>query len=213
MKASSLITALRYQLADLEALGFSDALLIDYINDGLCLIYDLKPEAFAASRVLKALCGDVQTLDGCCDRLLSVDAISTPSGLWVDMIRQGSVKMAREFDKTPAGTPARTYSLRENVYDEFTVWPPVAPGECVYFRITCTEPPAPVGALSDDVPECRHHEALMQYVLFRAYQTESESVTSQTLSGQCFERFMSLLGVERQTVNAVRENNDRPNEP
>lgn len=213
MKVKSLIAEVRYQLSDIEGLGYSDDLLIEFINDGLCFIYDLKPELFAESRVLKAQCGDVQIIDECCDRLLSVDAISSPTGIFVDIIRQTSVKMARDFDKTPAGIGARTWSMRENVYNEFYVWPPVEKCECVYFRVTCTVPPDPVVELTDQVPDCKHHEALVQYILWRAYLMETESTTSLQLSQVCYDKIFQILGIERQTDNSMRETNGRYNKP
>ena len=175
MKARSIITEARYQLHDLNAHGFPDELLIEFINDGLCLIYQLKPEAFAKSRLHQASVGDVQCLDSCCDRLLSVDAISDACGNTLDIVRQGSTKQAFLFDKAPINQHARTVKLKANVLNEFYVHPPIGPDEVVYFRVTCTVQPEAVTGLSDDIPGCAHHEALLNYIFYRAYATESES--------------------------------------
>jgi len=211
MKVQSLLTELRYQLNDLEGLGYPDDLLTEFINDGLCFIYRYHPEHFAHSTVHEAVLGDVQCLGACCDRLLSVDAVCDACGNFVDMVRQGSTKQAALFDKAPINPVMRTVKLRANVNNEFAVWPPVTANEQpLYFRATCTRPPEAVRFGTDDIPGCAHHEALLNYVLYRAYAVETESQTSAALSQTCYQRCLQLLGLEQTALTSARENNERP---
>lgn len=210
MKVKSLITEIRYQLSDLQGLGYPDKLLLEFINDGLCLIYKLRPEAFAKSRILKAKLGSVQCLDDCCDRLLSVDAIVDACGNPLDIVRQGSTKMAALFDKAPINQHARTYKIRSNVENEFEVHPPVRGDEDVYFRVTCTSPPDAVTGPESVVPSCAHHEALFNYILYRAYAVESESETSRGLSNEAYQRMLQILGLERAANSNARMVNEQP---
>lgn len=210
MKVKSLITEVRYQLSDIQGLGYSDELLMEFINDGLCFIYQMRPEAFAASRILKGKLGSVQCVDDCCDRLLSVDAIVDACGNSLDIIRQGSTKMAALFDKAPINQHARTYKIRSNVENEFEVHPPILEDEDVFFRVTCTSPPDAVTSLTDDVPGCTHHEALLNYVFYRAYAVESESETSRGLSNEAHQRMMQVLGLQKAANTGARMTNEQP---
>lgn len=210
MKVESLITEIRYQLSDLQGLGYPVKLLLEFINDGLCLIYQLRPEAFAKSRILKGKLGSVQCLDDCCDRLLSVDSIVDACGNSLDIIRQGSTKMAALFDKPPINQHARTYKIRSNVENEFEVHPPIRSDEDVYFRVVCTSPPDAVDELNDTLPNCKHHEALINYVLYRAYAVESESETSRGLSNEAYQRMLQILGLEKAANNSARMVNEQP---
>lgn len=210
MKLKSLIAETRYQLGDLRGVGYPDDLLIEFINDGLCLIYNLVPEKFARSRILQANVGDVQCLDECCDKLLSVDAIVDACGNYLDVIRQGSVKMGQAFDKAPINKGARTWKARANVENEFYVHPPVRHDEVLYFRVTCTSPPDAVRGMEDDIPGCLHHEALLNYVFSRAYAIETESQSSASLSQMYFQRMQQLLGLQRATDQSMREDNEQP---
>lgn len=203
MKVQSLINEIRIQLSDARGLGYPDNLLIEFINDGLCMIYQLKPEDFATSRVLQANQGAVQCLDACCDRLISVDGVSDACGNPVDIMREGSVKMAQAFDKRPVNAHARTFSLRPNVNNEFVVHPPVRADETVYFLVTCTTPPDPVQSVNDHIPDCANHEALTNYILYRAYLLETESATSAELAGRMYNQLFQLIGVERVTDRSV----------
>lgn len=210
MKIQSLINEVRYQLSDINGLGYPDDLLIEFINDGLCYIYKMVPEAFAQSRILTGKVGSVQCVDDCCDRLLSVDAIVDACGNHLDIIRQGSTKMAYLFDKSPINEHAKTFKIRSNVEGEFEVHPPIRVDEDVFFRVTCTVPPGSITDLTDDVPGCNHHEALLNYIFYRAYLIESESETSRALSSEAYQRMVQLLGANRATNNSVRQVNEQP---
>lgn len=205
MKAKALITEARYQLSDIRGEGYPDDLLLEFINDGLCFIYQLKPEFFAHSQTLQANQGVVQCLGDCCDRLLSVDGIADACGNHVDIIRKGSVSQALAFDKPAINAHARTYSIRPNVKNEFWVHPPIRADEVLYFRVTCTTPPEAVQSLNDNVPDCSNHEALLYYILYRAYLVETESATSMQLANQMYAQIMQLIGVERLTDRSVAD--------
>lgn len=210
MKVEALINEIRYQLSDLQGLGYPNKLLLEFINDGLCFIYQLRPEAFAKSRILKGKLGSVQCLDDCCDRLLSVDAVVDACGNPLDIIRQGSTKMAALFDKAPINQHARTYKIRSNVENEFEVHPPIRSDEDVYFKVVCTSPPDAVKTKDDVIQDCKHHEALINYVLYRSYAVESESETSRGLSNEAYQRMLQILGLEKASNNSVRMVNEQP---
>lgn len=208
MKASSLLAEIRYDIADLRAHGYPDAILMEYINDGLCFIYSLRPELFTQSQVYKAKCGSLQCVGDCCDRLVSVDAITDCCGNTIDHVKQGSTSMARQFDKgSIPGGAARVHSFTKNNSKEFVVEPPVGANEELYFRITCTSPPKSVDA-TGELPGCFNHEALLRYVKYRVYGTETESATSMQLSDRHYQRMLELLGLQRKLIEEMVDTND-----
>lgn len=212
MKVSSILMELRYQLADVRALSYPDELLLEWLNDGLCFIHQALPEAFARTQVVRAVAGSVQCVDDCCTELFSVDAVTDVCGSPLPiktcssehLLRTGSVRMAEAFQKRNS-KGARTVQLSPKVSQQFWVNPPVSDNEELYFRVTCSSPPEPVTALSDDLPDCKHHEALFHYVLYRAYLTEMDSPSSHALSNEAYQRVISLLGLERSTRKIIQQ--------
>lgn len=207
MKVKSLITEIRYQLSDLRKQGYPDDLLIEFINDGLCFIQSLRPEDFTKSVVYKAKCGSLQCVNDCCERLVSVDAISDCCGNTIDFIKKGNVEQAMSFDKSTPGGPARIYSMKKAGKNEFIVHPPIKPNEEVYFRVTCTGSPDAID-IDGDVPGCANHEALLRYVWYRAYAIETESATSMALSDRHYTRLMQLIGIQRDLIDDLVETED-----
>lgn len=204
MKVSSFLNELRYQLNDIEGLGYPEPLLLEFLNDGLRLVYELKPQHFAHSQVVRAKYGTVQCLDDCFDRLISVDAVCDKNGNSVGIIRQASVKMAEAFDKAPINYHAYHYTIRDEVRREFTVYPPVH--QEMYWRITCTTPPNAVVSAEDDLTY-RFHEALLHYALYRAYSLETESVSSSTLAQQHQQQFYQLLQIKKAINDSSQQDN------
>lgn len=207
MRLRGLIRELRLMINDAEGLGYSEDFLIEVINDGLCLIYQLRPEAFAVSRLLPAQLGGVQCINDCCDRLISVDGITDDCGNPIAHIRQGSVKTSRSFDKSAIGGSGYVFSLRDGVSNQFEVAPAIAKQGQFSFRITCTSKPAALQGLDDEVPDCTHHEALLNYALYRLYAVETDSAVSQQLSARYYNQMMQLLGIERALAQEILEDN------
>lgn len=212
MKVSSMLMELRYQLADLRGLAYPDELLMEWINDGLCFIHQTLPESFSKTQVIPATIGSVQCVSDCCTKLFSVDAVTDACGNPLPikscssfhLLREGSIKMAESFQKRGV-KGARTVQLNHKVENQFFVNPPIIEGENVYFRVTCSSPPNPVSSKDEDLPDCEHHEALFHYVLYRAYLTEMDSPNSHALSGEAYQRALSLLVLERNTRRLMKD--------
>lgn len=210
MKAQSLINELRYHLGDLGALGYPDALLIEYINDGLRLIYDLKPEDFAVSLILPAQPGSVQCVNACCDRLVSVDALCDACGNTLEGVRQVSVKTAEAFNKAPINRHLYAWTLRDIDPTQFIVHPPIQTGQDVHFRITCTCPPDAVHSIGDALPDKLNSQALLHYCLYRAYAVESDSQSSSAQAQIHYQNMMQLLTGQRQIDRELHQDNRTP---
>lgn len=208
MKTESFLNKIRLLVGDIEGLGYSDELLIEFINDGLCLIHSMRPDWFVESLVVEAQVGAVQKLPACCAKLFSVDAVCDACGYPLDLLLQNSVKMARAFNKKPMREAhARSFFIRDSVPDAFEVHPPVLPDEELFFRVTVSVLPDAVTSLNDELPECKMQEALLHYVLYRVYSVETESVTSVNLAESHYSKLFAYLGVERASDREVLEDN------
>lgn len=205
MTLDSFIAEIRYHLNDIEGLGYPDALLTEFVRDGLCMIFKLAPEDFTVKRVKKADVGSVQCLDDCCDVLVSVDAQSDACGNILKGVKQGEIKVGNAFNKrsVPKSLLHYTVQIRDAIKDSFDVYPPVEKGEAVYFLITCAE--QPVIAEDGTIPDCPHHQALLHYVLYRAYSVETESATSIAIARQEYQYFYQLMGMIRALDKEVSE--------
>lgn len=205
MNINSMIAEIRYHLNDIEGLGFPDALLTEFIEDGLCMLYSLKPEDFTVRRVHHATVGSVQCVDDCCDKLISVDAKSDACGNILDGIKSSRMKPPRQFGKKSIPHAVGQYSvyLRDNDNNSFDVAPPIKAGEAVYFLITCAENPS----IDDDgnIPDCPHHQALLHYVLYRANNMETESQSSIAIARSEYAYFFELLNIKRKLDKEAKE--------
>lgn len=207
MKVTSLIAEIRYHLNDIEGLGYPDELLTEFIEDGLCLIAALKPEDFTTRRVKKADEGNVQCLDDCCQTLISVDAQVDACGNILKGVKHGRLTTALGFGKKSVNLSSEnrqyTVYIRDDVKGSFDIYPAVEADEDVYFLITCVTP----DSIDEDgnIDGCKHHQALLHYVLYRAYNIETESATSISIARQEYAYFFQLLNLMRDIDEELTE--------
>lgn len=200
MKLTALLSEIRYHLNDEEALGFTDGLLTEFIYDGLCMIYQLSPDDFTERRVIQATTGSVQCAT-CCSRILSVDGQSDACGNILKGVKQGKVADAARFGKKNVPKRGRyTVEVKKNSQNSFDVYPAILPDETVYFLLTCANPPV---IEEGEIPDCKYHQALLHYVLYRAYSVESESATSRSIADQEYRYFYELMGITRKLAQEV----------
>lgn len=141
----------------------------------------------------------------CCDLLYSVDAITDAHGNFIAELKEVDDKAAKAFGKQNClrkTDQSRSYSKVENSDNQFTVKPPVSPNETVYARLTCAVLPkidenAPLEQSVTD-----NYAALVDYVLYRLFGTETESVTSQQKSAYHYKQFMDGIMVKEQIRQA-----------
>lgn len=204
MNVADFILRVRYDYNDLDADRIPDPLIIDYLNEGLNELYALNPRAFVKSVVAKLNDSDLQT-PCCCDILYSVDAVTDPHGNFKAEIKEVDSKASAAFGKKNCkarNTDSRSYSRIKDSDNQFRVQPPVSPNESVYLRLTCAVKPTPFDEESeiDDT----HYAALLDYVLYRLYLAETESVLSQQKAALHFKQFQGNVML-RERVRRIRE--------
>ncbi len=159
---------------------------------------------YTKRQVMKAQAGSVQCLNACCDSLISVDAETDACGNIVKGLKYGRINDVRRFNKKgiPKDKQQYTVEIRDKVKDSFDISPPVKDDEEVYFLITCTQKP---NIDDGELPDCSHHQALLHYVLYRAYSVETESQTSIAMARQEYAYFYELMNGMRMLEKEIKE--------
>lgn len=193
-----LLQELRLQLGDVDKLGYPDALLVEYVNDAMYHISELRPEQFASPMTMKARKGEVQCIGDCCSSLISVDGVVDKQGNPIAFINEGDTGLDKAFSKKPITTANKTYTftLRDDASKFFEVSPPVKPSEDVYFRITCVKSPEPL-AIDDEITSHKYHELIIHYAMYRALSAETESQTSVNTANSHIKLFYDLITLDK----------------
>lgn len=206
MKLADFILRVRFDYNDIDKDRVEDPLIVDYLNEGLAEIFRLNPSLFLKTVVAKLDDSDLQQ-PCCCDLLYSVDAITDAHGNFVAEIKAVDDAAQSAFGKrncVSRQTDARSYSKVANSDNQFTVKPPVSPNETVYARMTCAV--MPVLAIDENAPLdaviVQQYAPLLDYVLYRLFASETESVTSQNRSALHYKQFLDGVLLKEQVRQA-----------
>lgn len=193
MNLNDFIIRVRYDYNDIDADRIADPLIVDYLNEGVRELFKLNPSNFLKTVVAKLDDSDLQQ-PCCCDLLYSVDAITDAHGNFIAELKEVDNTAQTAFGKRNCAsrqTDTRSYSRVANTDNQFTVKPPISPNETVYARMTCAVLPkidenAPLDSAIAD-----NYAVLVDYVLYRLFGAETESVSSQQQSALHYKQFLN----------------------
>lgn len=162
---------------------FSRELLLQFWNEGLCILHRLRPDLFTRSRDYVLQPGIRQDLGAGC-LLRSVDANLGPDGEDLGPVHMTSLSAQRMWTKKPCLPQPKFYSVTEWQFDKlnretFYVHPPVPLPHKFRVRIVCVEPPVQltIGELDKEDPsDCWQTALVRHYVLSQAYAMDSDQV-------------------------------------
>lgn len=200
MKTADLIARIRLDVNDIDADRWQDVHLIDIINEAFCEIYNVRPDLFQEIVVAKLEEGEWQK-PCCCSTIAKVDGISDANGIKIADIREVDQSASVAFNKRRKCItnkyPAE-YGLDGNSGNKFWVNPPVSTNEPVFVRLLCSiKPdrlPYDMNAELNKIG-CEYYGALIDYVLYRLYATETESMSSSQKSSQHQQWFYNKIGL------------------
>ena len=201
MKLKDVLARIRIDINDRDKDRFEDAILTDYINEALEELFQLVPSLFAKTMVVKLTEGEIQQ-PCCCDKLLSVDALTDAHGNTTSELRETNTAATVAFGKKNCGAGSATdrptsYNMLPNSENKFSVSPPLKPGADAWARVTCAIRPCEIlPDLEADVPWCvsQKYSSIIDYVVYRALGTEHESQTSRAISEARRRVFLENLG-------------------
>jgi hypothetical protein len=183
---------------------WTKAVLIDILNDARCALVAMRPDAFTQAVDLDLKPGTEQALDPKYESL--VDIISSGEGaaqaavgssdIYYTKALRGKKCLAADDCVAASEYTMNSASVNEKNPRVFSVSPPVLPGQTPKVRANVVVTPAPFCPQDEgkdlDV-ECQFVPAMMEYMLYRAYGMEIDSVASEAASDKHFKAYMSLI--------------------
>jgi len=168
---ATLIGSVRGTLIDASAVTFSDAVLTQYLNEGIAATCFVKPEAFPVEASLTLTPGIRQTLPDGSTGLL--DIVSTGAGTMVTQVDKALLEAADpNWPSANAVAAIDHYTYDPRLPLQWLCYPPAAVGATAVVRYGAV--PDDV-AITDSLPLPDSYEAcLIDYVLSRAYSMNSK---------------------------------------
>ena len=200
--AYNLILRAQGILQDTTGQQWSDQDLLREVNAGQTMLAVLAPDACTVKRAVRLVSGVRQQLPADCIEALGVSRNLGSDGLTVgNVIFPVDLANLSGFDPGwEAGTPASVVSgfhYDANLPREFIVYPPAVAG--IYVEAAMKITPAVI--LYDDAGAWqtaglsispKYEEALLEFVLFRAYAKDSEDAQNLNRSNLHQQAFLSL---------------------
>jgi hypothetical protein len=160
--------------------GYPEPLLIQWFNDGLCLLARWRPDLFARTREVVLAPGSQQEVVDC-GVFGSVVSTVLPDGREVPA-RRTNYTASQVWTKPSCLRPAGQYIVDSYSFDTaqkttFYVHPPVPPGKPVRAKVVCaqTPPNLSVADLDQDVDaDCYQVAMVKHYVLAQAYSQDTD---------------------------------------
>lgn len=214
-----IISRVRKILTDEGAIRWTDAELILWLNDAQTEIVLYKPDAGAVNTTVTLATGTKQTLPSGGNRLLGVvrNMSAASSGTGGRVIRAVSREILDSqepnwHDPTVTGAAAHGTTQKHFCYDEqdptvYYVFPGVA-GDS-YVDIIYSAVPADVGSGDDIGVADIYGNAIIDYILYRAFQKEAEYSATNARADKQYGLFLSAVTGKSQLDALTSPNSGR----
>jgi hypothetical protein len=223
LTGTNIIDRARYVLQDSSGVRWTDAELLDYINDGQREITNLKPEAKATHSNVQLSTGTEQSLPSGGLRLIKVNrnvsstASDATGGKAIRIIEEDLLNSIEPdwHDPTVTGSSAHGAIIKNYVFDsddpkKFYVYPGVKSGSNAYVELIYSSLPADLSVVSDTIDvEDTYGNALLNFVLYRSYLKDAEYAGNQQRAGTHYQIFLSSIGASGSADLMIDPNNDR----
>jgi hypothetical protein len=221
--AANLLLRIRDTLQDTTGVRWLDAELLRYMNDAQREIVNLRPDAAADHGNVQLVTGTEQTIPDVGLRLIKVvrnmsATGSSATGKRVIRIVDREILDSQEpnwHDPTVSGDAAHTTVVKHYVFDEddprkYYVYPGVAGN--AYVEIVFSRSPTDFANTGSAVSylDDTYANAIIDYVLYRAYMKDAEFAGNQQRSGMHYQLFTSSLGAGGQSQTMLSPNMDAP---
>jgi len=221
LTGANLITRAQDTLQDTTSVRWPEAELLRYINDAQREIVNFRPDASSKTANLQLVTGTLQSLptEGLrlikvtrnmsdasggasgkrAIRLVSVDILNTQEPNWHDA--------SAATGDSAHGTTVKHYVFDEDDPRRFYVYPGVAGN--AYVEIVYSKAPTDLGNTSATIDlDDTYGNAIVDYVLFRAYLKDAEYAGNQQRAGQHYQLFTTSLGQGAAVSTLISPNND-----
>ena len=221
LTGANILARIKDILQDTTSVRWPEAELLRYINDAQREIVNYRPESSATTANVQLVAGTKQSLPSGGLRLIKVtrnmsDTSGGATGKRAIRIVNVDILNTQEpdwNDPTVSGDAAHGTTVKHYIFDEddpknFYVYPGVSGN--AYVEIVYSDSPTDLGNTSavisvDDI----YANAIMDYVLFRAYQKDSEYAGNAQRANQHYQLFLNCIGQGNQASMMLDPNNDR----
>lgn len=213
--AQSIIARAAELLNDLEGVRWPATDLVAHLNDGQRALVAVRPDATASPLDLVLVAGPRQTLPDAVNQLMNIHRNTT-----------GKQRVVRQTTRDVLDAVAPNWTAGQPraeiihfMYDPriprvFDVYPPAMPGVQVDATVSLlpVDIPAPAGPLAANVTGTIavneiHANALLHFVLFRAFAKDAESGGNADLSAAHYSAFTAAIGGQLQASAMVAPTN------
>ena len=212
LQAQHILSRVRNILQDNTGVRWTDGEMFDYLSDGQREIANFRPDATATHANVQLATGTEQTLPADGLRLLSVsrnmsgtaanatgaraiskvnlDVLNSEEPSWHDPTVTG---------KATHGTIVKHYIFDERDPRKYYVYPGVAGN--AYVEVIYSKNPTSIGANTDLIQvDDIFANALINFVLYRAYLKDAEFAGNQQRSGTHYQLFFQSLNFSKATT-------------
>lgn len=175
MKVSDIIQRARAVLQDAGATYWPDTEMLLWVADGRARMFELRPDLYEADQEITLAAGASQSVPAG-TRFLRLLSNVTHKDKREITVASGAL-LARHrpaWRSQKQSDDIRHYVYSETAPDRFEVYPPAIDATKVVASLAVA--PADVSTLTDDLTEGTLASALVDYVLMRAFQKESDTV-------------------------------------
>tara|TARA_R100001509_G_scaffold87463_2_gene49817 strand:+ start:553 stop:1263 length:711 start_codon:yes stop_codon:yes gene_type:complete len=207
LTGTNIIDRARFTLQDSSGVRWTDAELLTYLNDGQRELVNFRPEAKATHANVLLAAGTEQTLPSGGLRLIKVTR--NMSGSAADATGGKSIRIIEEdlvnsidpdwHDPTVTGYSAHGSVVKNYIFDgddpkKFYVYPGIKSGSSAYIEIVYSALPTDLSSVSStiDVDDI-YGNALLNFVLYRAYLKDAEYAANNQRAGSHYQLFTSSI--------------------
>lgn len=212
MKASDIERLARTQLQDAGSVYWTAAQMRDYLNFSRLAMCSIRPDLYESTEVVTLAEGTRQALPGGKRLLRVLDNVSHPERRAITLASEDVLARFRpRWRALPGRIEVAHVLYNETTPAVYEVYPPVRAG--VQIRISYAKPPAPIPVGQDDDldPEGELAFALVDAVLARAFEAESDATPAMLARAQMHEQlFRTAIGADAETKLASSPNRTVP---
>lgn len=197
MQASELIDAAAKELNDVNHDTWSEVSLIGFLNAGQREVVKVRPSACSVVEEVELIAGTLQYIPATYHALMAVirntDGGGDP-GEAITKVDKESLDLSNLLWHSDAvSTSVEHYAYDVEKPDVYFVTPPADFGifiECAFYIH-----PVDVGSAFDEIGlEAIYANAILQWMLYRAYSVETDSMSSQQSSQSNYSAFYNSMG-------------------